>query len=314
MSKASVLLIGANGALGRPILQELQRKMSLFSRIGVLTAPDRVSNFAGMDLEVQSSSLFDAATYAGIVKSLNPASNSLLTGFCSGFTVVISAVGNDLMILQPAMVDAAVKGGVRHFYASEWNSDIAQPEIHNMRYMRDKQSVRSYLRRKAASTPGFQYTLMITGIFTEWAVDAFYGFDHANCTANIFGVDGNGRVGVTSIPDIARYTVASILKPFEGTERTLRVQGWSGPLTKLVQALETARGCSYRVNYTDAEVARHKEEACRTRGDDVGEMMFSIKPLLASGFGIADGVGPLDNHRFDFEPEQPETVFRRVFA
>ena len=107
------------------------------------------------------------------------------------------------MILQPGMVEAAITAGVKHFYASEWNSDIAQPEIQNMRYFRDKQAVRAYLRAKTAQTPGFQYTLMVTGIFTEWALDAFYGFDHENLTATLYGRPGQ-RIGVTSIPDIAK--------------------------------------------------------------------------------------------------------------
>src|SRR4051794_30346209 len=110
------------------------------------------------------------------------------------------------MILQPAIIEAAVAAGVRHFYASEWNSDIAQREIYDMRYFRDKHAVRAYLRGKAAATPGFQYTLMVTGIFTEWATDGFYGFDHEQNTAKLYGLPDK-RVGVTSIPDIARYTV-----------------------------------------------------------------------------------------------------------
>jgi len=42
------------------------------------------------------------------------------------------------MRLQPAMIDAAIRAGVPHVYASEWNSDISQKEIYNMRYFRDK--------------------------------------------------------------------------------------------------------------------------------------------------------------------------------
>ena len=217
------------------------------------------------------------------------------------------------MLLQPAIIDAAVGAGVRHFYASEWNSDIAQREIYDMRYFRDKQATRSYLRQKAAATPGFQYTLMITGIFTEWAIDAFYGFDHDECTAEIVGDSRDRRVGVTSIPDIAKYTVDSLRIPFDGQERTIRVQGWTGRLDQLIAALQEARGKEYTFEYVGTEVARAKQEEARINGDDLQEMMYSIKSLLASGFGVADGVGDLDNCAFDIQPEQPEQTFRRVF-
>jgi hypothetical protein len=211
------------------------------------------------------------------------------------------------------MIDAAIAAGVKHFYASEWNSDIAQPEIHSMRYFRDKQAVRSYLRAKVPEAPGFQYTLMITGIFTEWALDAFYGFDHEKHTAKIYGGPGK-RVGVTGIPDIARYTIDSLRIPFEGKERTLRVQGWTGTLDDLIGQLEEVRGTKYKIEWVDPEEAVRLEEDARVKGDDWGEMVYSIKRLLASGYGVADGVGKLDNDKFDFEPEKPADSFKRVFG
>ena len=61
-----------------------------------------------------------------------------------GFDVVLSLVGNALLRLQPAMIEAAHQAGVTHFYLGEWNSDIDQPEIAGMRYFRDKQAARAH--------------------------------------------------------------------------------------------------------------------------------------------------------------------------
>jgi hypothetical protein len=235
-----------------------------------------------------------------------------VTSLSLGFTHVISAVGNPLMILQPAVVEAAVTAGVKHFYASEWNSDIAQPEIQNMRYFRDKQAVRAYLRAKAAQTPGFQYTLMVTGIFTEWALDEFYGFDHEELTARLYGQPGR-RIGVTSLSDIARYTIDSLRIPFKGSGRTLRVQGWTGKLEDLIGELEKERRVSYDITWADVSEAKKLEEQARVNEQDWPEMQYSIKTLLASGFGVADGVGKLNNDLFDFTPETPRETFARVF-
>ncbi|KAJ9607944.1 hypothetical protein H2200_008023 [Cladophialophora chaetospira] len=293
MSDISVLLIGASGALGKPLLEELIRQKHLFKRVAILTAPDRASKFNDSEVEVIPGSLYDAKSYRG-------------------FTHVISAVGNALMVLQPAMVEAAVTGGVKHFYASEWNSDIAQPQIQNMRYFRDKQAVRAYLRSKSTQTPGFQYTLMVTGIFTEWALDEFYGFDHKNRRARLYGQPGQ-RIGVTSIPDIARYTVDSLRIAFDGPGRTLRVQGWTGKIEALISELEQARGVKYQITWAAVSEAKELEEQARVREEDWPEMQYSIKTLLASGHGVADGVGKLDNDLFDLKPEAPGETFRRIF-
>jgi hypothetical protein len=61
-----------------------------------------------------------------------------------------------------------------------------------MRYFRDKQIVRAHLAARAKESPGFKYTLFVTGIFTEWSALEFY--------TTIYGKP-DARVGVTSIPE-----------------------------------------------------------------------------------------------------------------
>jgi hypothetical protein len=122
-----------------------------------------------------------------------------------GFTHVISVVGNPLLRLQPAMIEAAFASGVTHFYPSEWNSDISQREIYSLRYFRDKQVTHSHLAAVAKTHPGFKYTIFITGIFTEWAVGEFYGFDHEANKALVYGRP-DGRVGVTAIPEFVHFS------------------------------------------------------------------------------------------------------------
>jgi hypothetical protein len=108
------------------------------------------------------------------------------------------------MRLQPAMIEAALQSGVTHFYPSEWNSDISQREIYSLRYFRDKQATRSHLAAVAKTHPGFKYTLFVTGIFAEWAVGEFYGFDHAGNKVRVFGRP-DATVGITSIPECVLF-------------------------------------------------------------------------------------------------------------
>lgn len=128
-------------------------------------------------------------------------------------------------------------------------------------------------------------------------------------------------IQANSHPDsIAHYTVSSLLISFKSnntanpSERTIRVCGSSQPFSALVDALSKASGRKYSVTYLDPAGAAEKQEQARLAGDELGEAMWSIRPLVASGYGVADGTGELDNGLFDFRPETVEETFRRVYA
>jgi hypothetical protein len=61
---------------------------------------------------------------------------------------VVSVVGNDLMAQQVEMFRTAISAGVEHIYPSEYNSDLSQPELRDLRYFRDKYVVRDFLRSR----------------------------------------------------------------------------------------------------------------------------------------------------------------------
>jgi hypothetical protein len=104
-----------------------------------------------------------------------------------GFEVVVSLAGNSNMKDQPALIDAAVAGGVQHFYPSEYGADLSQPALANVRYFRDKHTTRKHLAEKAKAISGFRYTLLLAGSFTEWAVTDFFGVDIEKHTVETYG-------------------------------------------------------------------------------------------------------------------------------
>jgi len=58
-----------------------------------------------------------------------------------------------------------------------------------------------------------------------------------------------------------------------------------------------------------------RQDQARLRGDEQQEMMLAIRPLVASGYAVADGDGTeLDNGLFDFRPETLTETFERVYA
>ncbi|KAF3070102.1 hypothetical protein Trihar35433_4056 [Trichoderma harzianum] len=293
----SVLIIGAGGAFGRPLVEEFIKQKSHFSRVGILADPAKVSKFsdaAAQGIDVVAGSFLDPKSY-------------------EGFEVVVSLAGNAIMRLQPAMIESAIAGGVRHFYPSEFGSDVAQDSLKTFRYFRDKRVTRDHLAAKAKENPDFYYTLMLTGIFTEWAADPFYGVDVKAHVANTYGRP-DAQISVTSIPDIARYTVESILLPLTPgvQKREIRVTGERTTWQKFIDDLGEVQGAKYKCTYLDPAEAAAKQDEARKNGDEVAELMWSVKPLAASGNGIVPG--ELDNDKFSFRPESVKETFKRVYG
>jgi hypothetical protein len=180
----SVLLIGASGAFGRPLVEEFIAQLTKFDKVGILADPSKVSKFADVasrGILIVPGSFVDPKAYAG-------------------YDTVISLVGNAIMRLQPAMIEAAISGGVTHFYPSEYGSDVAQEALKDFRYFRDKRVVRNHLVAAARAHPDFRYTLMITGPFTEWTIDKLYGVYQAEKKVVTYGRP-DAPIDVTSIPE-----------------------------------------------------------------------------------------------------------------
>jgi uncharacterized protein YbjT (DUF2867 family) len=180
----SVLLIGASGAFGRPLVEEFIVQLGKFEKVGILTEHSKMDKFAGAALRgihLVSGSFVDPKAYAG-------------------YDTVISLAGNAIMRLQPAMVDAAIAGGVSHFYPSEYGSDVGQEALKDFRYFRDKRVVRNHLVAAARAHPDFRYTLMLTGPFTEWTIDKVYGVYRDEKKVITYGRP-DAPIDVTSIPE-----------------------------------------------------------------------------------------------------------------
>ncbi|KAJ7239667.1 hypothetical protein C8J57DRAFT_1193357 [Mycena rebaudengoi] len=291
----SVLIIGAGGTVGRPLVQEFLKNKTRFGRIAVLSDPAKIERFADVQragIEVVVGSFLEASSYRG-------------------FDTVISLAGNATMKLQPGMIDAAIAGGARHFYPSEFGGDIGYGALGKMRYFRDKVVTREHLRQRAREFPEFAYTLLIIGGFTEFIASAFNGVDVENHTASLYG-SADARLTVTAMPDTMHYIVESVLLPLEAgqTCRELRVAGETLTCAAFLDILGEVQGVKYATTYLDPAEAAVKEEAARVAGDVDAELLWAGKALLT----VAFVPGPYDNARFAFTPETVRETLRRLFG
>jgi len=224
---------------------------------------------------------------------------------------VLSLAGNATMRLQPAMIDAAIAGGARHFYPSEFGTDVSQDGVWQFRYFRDKVVTRDHLVAAAKAHPDFRYTLVLVGAFSEWAYSQFSGVDVEKHTIEAYGYL-DAEMSVTALKDIVRYTIDSILLPFpEGTSgREIRVRGDHMTWTQLIALLEEVYGVKFKVKFIDPKEAAKEEEKARKRGDEEDEIMWAGRTVGPSGKVTVPG--PLDNDKFGFTPETLRETMQRL--
>ncbi|KAJ6451092.1 hypothetical protein C8R47DRAFT_998646 [Mycena vitilis] len=294
----SVIVVGASGAVGRPLMEEFLGQKSKFGRVAVLSDPAKVARFAEIQtrgIDVIVGSFLEAKSY-------------------DGFDVVISLAGNAALKLQPAMVEAAIAGGARHFIPSEFGADIAHAGLWKNRYFRDKVVTRDHLRARAKDTPGFQYTLILSGAVTEYTVSEFNGVDVQKHIGRTYGYP-EARLHVTAMNDVAKFIVGSVLIPFEDPKdsmRELRVSGDCLTWKTLMALLEEVQGAKYDIAYLDPVEAAEKQETARAAGDTDGELMWSACAMMANGLALLPE--PSDNRRFAFKPETAKETLTRMFG
>ncbi|KAJ7724353.1 hypothetical protein B0H16DRAFT_1698682 [Mycena metata] len=294
----SVIVIGASGAVGRPLMKEFLAQKSQFGRIAVLSDPSKVSRFVEVQaqgVEVVEGSFLEAKSY-------------------EGFELVISLAGNAAMKLQPAMIEAAIAGGARHFIPSEFGADIAQNGIWKNRYFRDKVVTRDHLHARAKDTPGFRYTLILSGAVAEYTVSEFNGVDVEKHVARTYGYP-EAKLHVTAMHDVCKFIVGAVLLPFDDPSqsmRELRVSGDCLTWGTLMALLEEVQGVKYDIKYLDPALAVEKQEAARAQGDSEGELFWSATATMANGYALLPE--PSDNHRFAFKPATAKETLIRMFG
>lgn len=64
-----MLLVGAGGALGEPLVEELAKHLKKFSRVAILTQSEKMSKFEkarDMGFEIVLGSILEAKSYQGL--------------------------------------------------------------------------------------------------------------------------------------------------------------------------------------------------------------------------------------------------------
>lgn len=212
MSKLdSILVVGPTGSVGLASCRTLIAHKSNFKRIGAFdnqtsranADKDRLfAEYKAGGMEIIDGTYEDSSAFAGTYHPL-PLKLWVIVHICCcslGFDCVILALGNHGMHLQPQIIDTAIKGGVRHFYPSEFGADLTVGSNWDQRYYKYKTMTREHLETRKKEYPALGWTYILVGRFTEWSVIKHFGVDNANASATIYGAPEK-RQSLISLPE-----------------------------------------------------------------------------------------------------------------
>ncbi|ODQ50921.1 NAD(P)-binding protein [Saitoella complicata NRRL Y-17804] len=305
-----IILIGASGSIGTPILEALIRAKSSFDAIAILTRPSSAPQFDKISSE-HGIKILTVASYDN---------TSDLTAVFAGYDTVIAALGAAALDTQLKLIDAAVAAGVERFYPSEFGTATDSPALGDEPIFADKRKIQAYLLRQASSSSSstnnnkLSFTALQTGSFADWALaNGFIGFDINAKTAKFID-DGTAVASFTSLRDIGDATVTSLLHPDASKNAFIRVQGFAASQQDILKVLESETNSKWKVTKTPiSDVLKRADEALEKK-DFTTYAVSRIQAVLWGGNGAFEK-DEISNQKIGWAPKDDlHAVVKQVLA
>ncbi|OJD16384.1 hypothetical protein AJ78_03448 [Emergomyces pasteurianus Ep9510] len=229
----TVMLIGAGGNLGPPVLGEFLK--SSFD-ITVLARESSTSAYP---------------TNTKVVKSNFSAYS--LTGIFKGQDAVISIVGPSAFTEQKKIVDAAIAAGVKIFIPSEYGSDTKNPKVLEIApVLAGKRKLVEYLEQQQDK---ITWTALIPGLFADWGIThGFLQYDIPSKSAIVWD-DGDVPVSQSTQQQVGRALVAILKHPSETANQYVYTSSYTVTANEILTALEKVTGSKWKVEKINLERA-----------------------------------------------------------
>ena len=232
----NVAVAGGSGGLGRHIVEALLRTRQ--HHVIVLSRRNVASSLFPPEVQVKQISYDDCTS---LIEALN------------GVHTVISAINgvdpHSVVHTQLALLDAAVKAGVKRFAPSEFATAV--DEDHPVDLYKMKRVVGDAVKKS-----GLEYTLFHNGVLMNYLASGTEGvgymrhlkfvFDVENCRATIPG-DGSAYFIFTRAEDVATFVAKSLDLP--QWPAVSEMQGDRKMLNEVVQMAEAIRGMFLSFSY-----------------------------------------------------------------
>jgi uncharacterized protein YbjT (DUF2867 family) len=269
MSKiAKVALAGATGNLGPSILKQL---LNDGFTVTVLTRDSSAHSFPPSVTAIPVD--YD---------SLDSLTNAL-----RGQDAVVSTLAGAAIARQLLLVEAAGKAGVQRFIPSEFGSNTLNEKTRELPVFKDKVAVIDALKQEAA-TGGMSYTLICTGPFLDWGIQAGFIMNLKEKSIDLY--DGGDRLfSATTLQTIAN-AVTGVLKHLEETKnRAVYVHDTATTLKKLASAGKEIVGADGWKENTVAVDEALEQAWAELKKDTPNPTIFLYNQIKASIWGEGYG-------------------------
>lgn len=299
MSIKTVLLIGAGGSLGAPVLSELRKSFT----VTILTRSSSTSTFPA-DIKVIT------------VPDSYP-EEPLVAAF-TGQDAVVSTITTTSSAQGSRFVDAALKAGVRRFIPAEFGSDAEDEATANMvpAIWGEKRRQMEYLREACKKSGGrMSWTAIANGGLFDWLFvvtkGGFGHIDFQNKKMLLFD-EGETRFAMSNLAQVARAVRSALEREAETRDRALLVRSFGITQNQLREALEKVTGDKFEVERVDSKEYL-AEWVPRSQG---GEQKAMFNVLWATCVTDSDWTGRdhLANELLGLEEEDLEESLRAALA
>jgi len=289
----NVALIGAGGNLGPAVLQAL-----LDAKFNV-TVLSRASSTATFPSSVH-------------VQKVDYSSTDSLLAALKGQDAVVSTIASPGLAAQKTIVDAAVKAGVKRFIPSEFgvNTQSLEDSPGLKAILKAKIETAEYLKEVAASTPGFSWTGISTGLFFDWGLKVgSLGFNIPNKTATIFD-SGNEPFQGTNLASIGAAIASVLQHPSLTANKYLRIASFTVTQNQILAILESETGTKWEVvkKSTDESAKVGQEKLAKGDYSAFGDF---LKPyLFKDGHGHVASESELANGLLGLKKEDLKATLK----
>ncbi|KAJ3051250.1 hypothetical protein HK097_007768 [Rhizophlyctis rosea] len=286
-----ILVLCGTGTLGSAITTALLNS-NKFTQIGILSSPRTsprksalLNHFESLGATLHTADLLD-------IPSLTP--------IFQFYSVILSCVPSSLISHQQALIDLAISYQVQRFYPSDYGADwVSDPLLGALSpYYIPKAQIHNYILDKAGKGL-ISYTSMATGPFGEVVIMpinevAMQGIDVNDGKAKVLG-DGSKKVGFTTLADIGKAVVATLLNPSLSHNKVVRFTSFTASFRSIINTYAKFTGKDFKVDTVGSVELTQKMEKAIEEGDDEKEALVDVMAAIferGQGLVVDDGLFP----------------------